>query len=109
MSDTIIAKFDAMGGEWIGHFADRPQVGFGGDLPVVAIRRLLEGTESAPDTYTLECDRDLIGSGIILRSIIWDPPELLFRCPGCDGRGEYVGLHERERCRRCGGRGRVPV
>jgi DnaJ-class molecular chaperone len=78
-------------------------------MPVVAIRRLLEFTEAASGTYLLICDQDLAGSGVIHREIIWDRPELLFPCPDCRGRGEYVGLLERETCRTCAGRNVVPV
>ena len=48
------------------HFENAPQVAFGDELPVQAIRRLLEGTEAEPDGYTLQCDHDLAGSGILL-------------------------------------------
>ena len=33
------------------------------------------------------------------RSFLWEPPEMLFVCPSCDGKGEYVGLMEREELR----------
>lgn len=107
--DTIIARFSPDAKQWIAHFENVPQVAFGGELPVPAIRGLLEGTEAAPDAYTLRCDQDLAGSGILLRSVIWDPPELLFPCSDCNGRGEYVGLHDREPCGTCRGRGCVPA
>src|SRR5437868_5237038 len=108
---TIIAVYDADAGQWVARFDDRPQVAFGGDMPAVAIRRLLEGTEAAPDGYSLICDADLSGLGAhtIYRSISWDPPELLLPCGDCRGKGEYVGLLERETCKTCGGRKVVPV
>ena len=103
--DKIICRLDA--GQWVAHFEQTPQVAYGGDLPIVSIRRLLEGTEAVPDTYTMICDQ--AGSDILLRSMIWDSPELLFRCPDCEGRGEYVGLLERRTCPTCQGRKVVPV
>src|SRR5216684_4554284 len=63
----IIAKYDAQAGQWSAWFEDSPQVGFGGDMPVVAIRRLLEFTEPPNGPYLLICDRDLAGSGVIHR------------------------------------------
>jgi hypothetical protein len=106
---TIIARYDAQAGQWVATFDGNPQVAFGGDMPVVAIRRLLDGTEAHPDSYTLLCDQDLAGTGVLYRSIIWNPPELLLPCGDCQGRGEYVGLHERDVCQTCGGRKMVPV
>jgi hypothetical protein len=77
--------------------------------PAVAIRRLLDGTEAASDSYTPLCDQDLAGTGVLYRSIIWNPPELLLPCGDCHGRGEYVGLLEGEARGRCGGRKMVSV
>jgi hypothetical protein len=105
---TIVAKFSADANQWVAHFEKAPQVAFGEALPVPAIRRLLEGTEAEPDAYTLRCDDDLAGNGILLRSVVWDPPELLFPCATCSGCGVYVGLQEREPCGTCNGRGCVP-
>jgi DnaJ-class molecular chaperone len=97
--------------QWCAAFDGKPQVAFGGDMPAVAIRRLLEGTEAHPDSYALMCDANLSGTGAhtIYRSNIWNPPELLLPCGDCRGKGEYVGLLERETCQTCGGRKVVPV
>jgi len=107
MAEEIICRF--VGDQWLAHFERKPQVAFGGDMPVRAVRRLLEGTDAAPGAYTLLCDRDLSGSGILSRDITWDPPELLRPCPDCGGRGRYTGLHDVESCRTCGGRKVVPA
>ena len=111
MPTTIIARYDAPAEQWVATFEGIPQVTYGGNMPAVAIRRLLDGTEAGADCYALICDMDLSGTGAhpIHRSIIWDPPELLLPCGDCRGRGEYVGLLERETCRTCGGRTVVPV
>jgi len=108
-ADTIVAMFSADANQWVAHFETRPQVAFGDELPVPAIRRLLEGTEAESGAYGLRCDLEVIGSGILLRSMIWDPPELLFPCSACNGSGVYVGLQEREPCGTCNGRGCVPA
>jgi hypothetical protein len=107
----IIAKYEPRSGRWYAVFDDTPEFGFDADTPVVAIRRLLEFIEPANGTYWLICDRDLSGTGAhpIHREIIWDRPELLFPCGDCRGRGEYVGLIERETCQTCGGRKVVRV
>jgi len=52
---------------------------------------LLEGTEAPAVSYTLICDGDLLGSTILQRSFLWEPPEMLFVRPSCEGKGEYVG------------------
>jgi hypothetical protein len=102
--ETIIARFDANADQWVAWFEHRPQVAFGGDLPVVAIRRLLDGTESVPDTYPLVCNSDCAGSGVLHRDLIWQPPQVLFPCPMCNGTGRYVALIEVGTCKACGGR-----
>jgi hypothetical protein len=104
MPETIIARFDAFAGQWVAHFERTPQVAFGGDLPVVAIRRLLAGTEAAPETYPLVCNWDRVGDGVLHRLVIWQPPRVLFPCPTCKGTGQYVGLSEVGPCKACGGR-----
>jgi hypothetical protein len=53
--------------------------------------------------------QDFAENGILLRSVTWNPPELLFPCADRKGRGIYGGLHEREPCGACGGRGCVPA
>lgn len=106
--ETIITRFDAIADQWVAHFEYTPQVASGGDLPVVAMRRLLETTEAAPDSYPLICDTDRAGSGVLHRTLLWQPPDVLFPCPTCDGTGEYVGFLDRETCKVCGGRKVVP-
>jgi hypothetical protein len=39
--NTIFARYDAQAEQWVATFGGRPQVAFGGNIPVVAIRRLL--------------------------------------------------------------------
>ncbi len=106
---TIICQFAHDGGQWIAHFDGAPVFAFGGDMPVKAIRRLLEGKSVAPARFVLLCDRDRVGSGVLQYTIVWEPPELLFPCQACEGRGEYIGLLEREVCHACGGRKLIPV
>jgi hypothetical protein len=74
--DTIICKFAAVADQWVAHFERRPQFAFGADLPMTAVRRLLEGMETVPDTYQLVCDADRAGSGVLHRDLIWQPPEI---------------------------------
>ena len=86
---TVIARFDADAGQRVAHFKHTPQIAFGGDLLVVALRRLLAGTEAAPDTYPLVCNWDLVTSGVLHRSVIWQPPRVLFPYPTCKGTCQY--------------------
>jgi len=102
--DAIVVNYDSWARQWIAHFAPKPDDAYGGDLPVAAIRRLLDGTDAASAVYHLICDQDLSGWGVLNQTIIWDSPELLCTCSDCRGRGDYVGLVERETCRTCNGR-----
>jgi DnaJ-class molecular chaperone len=74
--------------------------------PVVqaAICRELIGPQAVPDIYPLVCDTGQAGSGVLLRGVIWQPPNVLFPCPTCNGTGRYVGLIEAGTCKVCGGR-----
>lgn len=102
--DQIVCRFSPDAGQWLAHFQDAPHVGFGSDLPMGAVRRLLQGSEADPDTYPLICDSDQAGSGVLYRSLTWQPPEILFPCGTCGGTGQYVGLADVEVCKVCGGR-----
>lgn len=108
-ASTIIVRFGGDAGQWLAYFEHAPQIGFGGDIPVGAVRRLLEGIEAAPGTYPLVCDTDRAGNGILHRELNWQPPEILFTCSTCGGTGEYVGLSDVGVCQVCGGRKLVPV
>jgi hypothetical protein len=101
---TVIVQHNATAGQWVAWFECAPQVAFGSDLPMGAVRRLLSGDESPPGQYLLHVDQDQVGSGVLVRIATWQPPELLFQCPACEGRGEYVGLNVAETCKVCGGR-----
>jgi hypothetical protein len=83
--------------------------GYKEEPQITRVRRLLDETAAVSDSHTLLCDLDLAGTGVLYRSIIWNPPELLLPCGDCHGRGEYVGLLERETCGTCGGRKMVSV
>jgi hypothetical protein len=107
--ETIICRFDGRADQWVAHFERRPQVRFGAGPPMDAVRRLLNGTEAIPDTYPLVCDADRAGSGLLHRDLIWQPPEVLFTCPACNGSGQYVGFLEVETCKVCGGWKVVPA
>ena len=106
---TIVVQYQDLGEQWVAHFDGDPCHAFGGNMPLVAVRRLLEGSEAEPDTYVIRCDRDRAATGILQFAVVWDPPELLVPCRACEGRGEYVGLLEREVCPSCGGRKVMPV
>ncbi len=92
MDSTIVSRYDWHGKEWVAYFEDTTQVAFGSDMPMKAVRRLLEGTEAERQAVLIWCDRDMAGTGRLRLSSFWDPPELLIPCQACEGRGEYVGL-----------------
>lgn len=91
--------------EWCAVFGDALHVGFGGDVPMTALRRLLEGTVAPAGLYELNCDQDQAGSGVLIRVLDWQPPEIRFTCSRCNGKGQYAGLAEVEPCGPCEGKG----
>ena len=103
MTDKITCRFNSDAGQWVASFDGEPQTTFGGDLAVIAICRLLEGSPAG--RYKLICESDC--STMFLRPMVWNSPDLSFVCPHCKGRGEYVGLMERQTCELCAGRGLV--
>jgi hypothetical protein len=106
--DTIICRFNQIARQWAAWFEHMPGVAFGSDLPMGAVRRLLEGSE-APAVYPLACDVDQSATSVLHRELTWQPPEILFPCPTCKGTGQYAGLIEVGTCQVCGGRKMVPV
>ena len=100
----IIVQHSDTAGQWSAYFADALHIAFGSDVPMGTVRRLLHGTVSLPGEYELYSDQVQVGSGVLVRAVTWPPPELLFPCPACEGKGQYVGLIEVETCRVCGGR-----
>jgi DnaJ-class molecular chaperone len=72
---------------------------------MTAVHRLLAGSGTPPGELELHVDQDMVGSGVLTRKPIWKPPELLFKCERCNGKGEYRGLLTVETCRACQGRG----
>jgi hypothetical protein len=109
VQEAIMVTYSPHTDQWIACFDGQPRPAFDGAMPLVAIRRLLDGTEAYPDAYSVISDCDLSVAGVLSRSIIWNPPELLFQCADCHGHGEYVGMLEREVCQTCGGRKLVSV
>jgi hypothetical protein len=95
---TIVVQYQDFAQQWVAHFEGDPCHPFCANMPMVAVRQLLEGSETEPHTMLLRCDRDQSAIGVLQMSIVWDPPEILVPCRECEGRGEYVGLREREVC-----------
>jgi len=105
MTDKISCRFNSDAGQWFASFHGEAQTAFGAELAVNAICRLLEGSPAG--RYKLICESDLAAGKVLLREMVWSPPDLLFVCPSCKGRGEYIGLTESKSCEPCGGRGLV--
>ena len=103
-SASIVCRFSPAGRQWVAFLDCAPQVAYGGDVPMAAVRRFLEGSEQAPGTYPLVCDANQVGSALLHRELVWQPPEILFECSACQGTGKYVGLVDVDTCRVCGGR-----
>jgi hypothetical protein len=103
-SNKIVCRFSRLTGQWVAHFDRAPHWAYSSDVPMRAIRRLLEGAEAWPGTFALACDADQAASSVLHRELIWKPPEILFECSACGGSGQYVGLAIVEVCQACGGR-----
>lgn len=102
---TIVVRYNETAGQWQAWFDGFPHVAYGGEFSMEAVHRLLEGSGTDASDLMLHVDQDQIGSGVLIRSVVWQPPELLFRCEQCNGKGEYVGLAVVEKCGACEGRG----
>ncbi len=108
--DAIVCRFNSHAGQWLAHFEHASQVAFGGDKPLLALRRLLEGTEAEPGEYNMRWDQEEpTGTDAPFWTAMWQPPELLYQCPDCEGKGQYIGMANVELCRTCGGRNVIPV
>jgi hypothetical protein len=103
---TIIARLRATENEWVAFFPKTPGHAYYSDGPAKAVRRLLEGTEADPGVYEL---LSVAGGETLRYQVTWDEPVLYFPCPGCEGRGIYEGLFEREVCSGCSGRKLIAV
>lgn len=98
----IIVRYSDTARQWSAFFDRAPIVNFGGAFSMEAVHRLLEGCDTPAGDMELRVDGRL-------QAATWQPPELLIRCPTCDGKCEYVGLNTRETCASCGGKGFIPV
>lgn len=108
---SIIVRYELAYDRWLACFSASRQIVFGGELPSIAIRKLFDAVDPLTGSYELRCDHDWSDTGDVPqpRFIRWDPPDLFFSCPSCNGSGEYVGLLLREECRTCRGRGVVSM
>src|SRR5262245_52441070 len=108
MSDsTIILRHDVPANQWLAHFQGKANLAYGSDLPLKAVRRLLEGTERESGVFRLQCEDGSVAG--VPDDIVWDDPELFRTCVECNATGTYTGLAEVETCRTCCGRKVVPV
>src|SRR5262245_2229674 len=99
----IRITFDDSANRWSARFDDRPQSALA-ELPVEAMRRLLQTSSTPSGRFEVHCDRDLIGSGVLIRVAIWHPPTLKYLCPTCEW------LRPRNKgCPTCKGQGTLPT
>lgn len=101
----IIVRYRAFVSQWSAWFEGAPQTACTGDFSMDAVCRLLTDHGVPPGDVELQVDADLSGAKVATLIAQWQPPDLQFACAHCNGRGEYVGVLEREGCPRCGGRG----
>lgn len=101
----IIVQYNKTADQWQAWIEESPCDKGDADFAMDAVYRLLEDLEPEACDLTLHIDQDQDGSDVVIREACWQPPELLFRCERCNGRGEYVGLTVVEPCKSCHGRG----
>ena len=106
---TIIVRYFERDGQWRAWFEDAPQAACHGEFYQDAVRRLLESHAPSPGQVRIHVDASFSGTAVLERHAEWQPPELLFPCDRCDGKGQYAGVSMVEECRPCGGRGAIPA
>ena len=102
----IIAEARGGTNHWVAWFEDEPENGYGGETPIAAVQRLLNGrAERVPEFHGIRAVGSL--SRRRRREFILYPKVARTLCPECRGTGKYVGLSVVEDCRACGGSGRA--
>jgi hypothetical protein len=102
----IAVRYSSLAEKWLASLEGEPQVEFRGELPLIAMRRLLESLEADPGEYTMHWIQPGDADGdASYWTANWQPPELLYKCPECDGKGYCGDLTAAILCRKCGGRG----
>ena len=88
-------------GHWSAWLTDTPQVAFGGCSSAEALSRVLGTLPAKAEWWNIapKMDPPTIDEGRFDVMVRFEP------CPDCGGNGRYVGLHDVEVCRTCGGRG----
>ena len=105
---NIIVRYNDAAAQWEAWFDGAPCVCYGGDFSMVAVHRLLEGSEIDACDLKLNVSHVQAGAAVLVREAVWQPPELLLPCEQCNGKGEYVGLAVVEKCGACRGKGWIP-
>jgi hypothetical protein len=101
---VIIVRYCNAPYGWLAWFEHIPDLKFEDELPMTAVRRLLQ-VGTPPGELALHVDHYQAGSVALVRVANWQPPELLFQCSQCGGTGEHAGLVAVEHCQPCRGRG----
>lgn len=102
---TIIVRYNDTSAQWEAWFDGAACVTYGDDFSMIAVHRLLDGSDTDACDLTLHVDRDQVGSGVLIYEVVWQPPDLVFRCERCHGTGECLVFPDIEKCQRCKGRG----
>jgi hypothetical protein len=101
---SIVVRYSRLAEEWLASLEDELAVVFGGEFPLAAMRRLLEGLAAEPGEYTMRwIQPGEVDLGYWRAD--WQPPKLLYRCPECDGKGQRGDPTESGPCGKCAGRG----
>lgn len=101
----IIVRYSDQAHHWLARFDGSPSVRSGSNIPMDAVRRLLQGNGTPPGDVMLHVDQDQAGSALLSRAATWQPPELLFKCTQCNRWRAHTRPSVVETCRACRGRG----
>lgn len=93
--------------EWNAWFEDDPDECYPGNVPLVALNRLMR---ARPDRVPRPCGIRPMDAGAPsgrLEFVLYRKSEASKPCPDCGGTGKYTGLVVIENCSACNGTGRV--
>ena len=100
----IVVRYSRLADKWLASLEDEPLVVFDGEL-FGRDGRLLAGLAAAPGRYKMRWiqPHELEDDGSWTAD--WNPPELLYECPECDGKGQRADGTDAVPCGKCDGRG----
>jgi hypothetical protein len=74
----IVVRYSRLADQWMASLEGEPQVVFGGESPIAAMRRLLDGLTAEPGKYVMYwIDSGDADAEDLFWTANWQPPELI--------------------------------